>query len=180
MRQPIRRAPSCCADAPVEPTSGGPLLRIGELAARTGVSVKALRQYERLGLVYSAGRTDANYRLFPPEAIACVRAVKLWRGLGFSLKEMARLARLVDGDPPRDPDCQLLVVLERREQELADRIAELEVLRDRIRSFRARHEAKLRRGDGIADRWRAMQEQAREDYRRGDVRGSGSPPRSGA
>ncbi len=176
----MHRDPGRRAEAPAGPASGGPHLRIGELAARTGVSVKAVRQYERLGLVYSAGRTESNYRLFPPEAIACVRAVQLWRGLGFSLKEMARLARLVDGGPRQDPDRQLLAVLERRERELADRIAELEELRGRIWDFRERHDAALRRGEGIADRWRAMQEQARRDYRRGPVRRSGSRPRPGA
>ena len=173
----MHRDLACHAEAPAEPASRGPLLRIGELAARTGVSVKALREYERLGLVYSAGRTDGNYRLFPPEAIACVRAVKLWRNLGFSLKEMARLARLVDGGPRPDLDRQLLTVLGRREQELADRVAELEELRGRIRAFRERHDAALRRGEGIADRWRAMQEQARQDYRRTGVR---RRPRTGA
>ena len=176
----MRWDPAGCGETGAEPAGAGPLLRIGELAARTGVSVKAVRQYERLGLVYSAGRTDANYRLFPPEAIACVQAVKLWRGLGFSLKEMARLARLVDGDPGQDPDRQLLAVLARREQELADRVAELEELRGRIRAFRERYDAALRRGEGIADRWRAMQEQARQDYRRSRIRRAGAPPRTAA
>ena len=175
----MRRDPPCGAEAPPDPASPGPLLRIGELAARTGVSVKAVRQYERLGLVYSAGRTEANYRIFPPEAIACIQAIKLWRGLGLSLKEMAHVARLVDGGPRQDLDRQLLAVLGRREQELTDRIAELEELRGRIRVFRERHDAALRRGEGLADRWRAMQEQARQDYRQSRVRRSGSHPRAG-
>ena len=89
---------------------------------------------------------------------------------------MARLARLVDGGPRPDLDRQLLTVLGRREQELADRIAELEELRGRVRAFRERHDAALRRGEGIADRWRAMQEQARQDYRRSRVRRSESRP----
>ena len=176
----MRWDPAGCGETGAEPAGAGPLLRIGELAARTGVSVKAVRQYERLGLVYSAGRTDANYRLFPPEAIACVRAVKLWRGLGFSLKEMAQLARLVDGGPRPDLDRQLLAALGRREQELADRIAELEELRGRIRAFRERHGAALRRGEGIADRWRAMQEEARQDIRRSRVRRPGPRVPTGA
>lgn len=154
------------------------LLRIGELAARTGVSVKALRQYERLGLVYSAGRTESNYRLFPPEAIACVQAVKLWRSLGFTLKEMAQLARLVDGGPRQDVDRRLLAALRRREQELAERIAELEGRRGAIRAFRERHEAGLRRGEGVVARWQAMQAQAREEVRRSRARraAAGPPP----
>ena len=176
----MRRTPTSGTDVASEPVGAGPLLRIGELADRTGVSVKALREYERLGLVYSAGRTESNYRLFPPEAMACVQAITLWRGLGFSLKEMAHLARIVDGAPRHDLDHQVLAALRRREQELADRIAALEDLRGRIRAFRERHDAALRRGEGIADRWRSKQAQARQDYRPSRVRRSGSRPPTGA
>ena len=144
----------------------GTFLRIGELAARTGVSVKAIRQYERLGLVYSAGRTAANYRRFPPEAIACIRAVKLWRGLGFSLKEMVALARILDHGPRDDVDRRLLAALRDRERELTERIAALERQRDAIRGFCARYEEDLRRGTGASARWQAMQQEARDDYRR--------------
>jgi hypothetical protein len=38
-------------------------MTVGELARRTGVSRKAIRDLEGLGLIYSAGRNDANYRL---------------------------------------------------------------------------------------------------------------------
>ena len=148
----------------------GTLLRIGELAARTGVSVKAIRQYERLGLVYSAGRTAANYRLFPPEAIACVRAVKLWRSLGFSLKEMVALARIVDRGPADDVDRRLLAALRERERDLTERIAALERQRDAIRDFCARHEEALRRGGGAVERWQAMQREARDDYHQSRTR----------
>src|SRR5918997_5832496 len=95
-----------------------PFLRIGELAAQTGVSVKAIREYERLGLGYSGGRTTANYRRYPPEAIACVQAIKLWRGLGFTLKEMVELARIVDQGPRDEVDQRLLERLRDQECDL--------------------------------------------------------------
>ena len=155
----------------------GPFLRIGELAARTGVSVKAIRQYERLGLVYSAGRTAGNYRLFPPEAIACVEAVKLWRGLGFSLKGMVGLARIVDHAPREDVDRRLLTALRERERELTARIAALEGQRDAIRGFCARYEEDLRRGGGAIERWQELQMAARDDHRRNRTRRvDGRPP----
>jgi MerR family copper efflux transcriptional regulator len=143
----------------------GPFLRIGELAARTGVSVKAIRQYERLGLVYSAGRTPANYRLFPPEAIACVEAIKLWRRLGFSLKEMVLLAQIVDHGPRDDVDRRLLAALRARERDLTERIADLQRRREAIHDFCARYEGDLRQGRGAVEHWQAMQQAAREGVR---------------
>jgi MerR family regulatory protein len=42
---------------------GRMVMTIGNLSRRTGVPVKALRQYEDMGLVYTAGRSAGNYRL---------------------------------------------------------------------------------------------------------------------
>lgn len=39
-------------------------MTIGELAERTGVSRKTIRDLEGRGLIYTAGRSQANYRLF--------------------------------------------------------------------------------------------------------------------
>jgi MerR family transcriptional regulator, copper efflux regulator len=36
------------------------LMAVGELSRRTGLSIKAIREYEALGLIYSAGRSDGN------------------------------------------------------------------------------------------------------------------------
>lgn len=48
------------------------LMTIGQLARRTGVSIKTLREYERLGLLYTRGRSDSNYRLFDEQTSWCV------------------------------------------------------------------------------------------------------------
>jgi DNA-binding transcriptional MerR regulator len=157
-------------------TDNGRVLRIGELAARTGVSVKAIREYERLGLVYTAGRTPANYRRYPPEAIACIEAIKRWRSLGFTLKEMVDLARIVDTGPQDEVDHRLLGRLRDQERALSDQIVVLERQRDAIRDVRARAEAELRRGTGARARWQAMQEQARDDYLQRGVRAPGTSP----
>jgi MerR family transcriptional regulator, copper efflux regulator len=44
-------------------------MTIGQLSRRTGVPIKVLREYERLGFVYTLGRSAGNYRLFG-EALA--------------------------------------------------------------------------------------------------------------
>ena len=48
----------------------GGLMTVGELARRTGLSIRRIREYERLGLIYSAGRREANYRLFDEVAVS--------------------------------------------------------------------------------------------------------------
>lgn len=69
-------------------------LRIGDLAARTGVSVDALRYYERRGLLRPTGRRASGYREYPPEAAALVRFIKRAQALGFTLAEVEELVRL--------------------------------------------------------------------------------------
>ncbi len=67
---------------------------IGEVAARAGVSVQALRYYERRGLVQPAARSRAGYRAYPPDAVRLVRFVKRAQALGFTLSEVGELIRL--------------------------------------------------------------------------------------
>ncbi|HEY3040657.1 MAG TPA: MerR family DNA-binding transcriptional regulator [Pyrinomonadaceae bacterium] len=50
--------------------------RIGEVATRAGVSVDAVRYYERLKLLPRARRTSGNFRLFGPESIERVQFIK--------------------------------------------------------------------------------------------------------
>lgn len=69
-------------------------LRIGELAARTGVSVDALRYYDRLGVLRPAGRTEGRFRLYALESVARVRFVKRAQQLGLTLTEISVLLAL--------------------------------------------------------------------------------------
>src|SRR5919204_3259220 len=68
------------------------LMTVGELARRTGLPHKSIRELEALGLIYSAGRSEANYRLFNDSALWCVRAIKSLRSLGLTLKEIEQLS----------------------------------------------------------------------------------------
>jgi DNA-binding transcriptional MerR regulator len=52
---------------------GTDLMTVGELSRRTGLSIKAIREYEGLGLIYSAGRSTGNYRLFDSSALWCAQ-----------------------------------------------------------------------------------------------------------
>jgi DNA-binding transcriptional MerR regulator len=45
------------------------LLRIGELAARAGVSTRTVDFYTSLGLLSPAARTGGNFRLYAPDTV---------------------------------------------------------------------------------------------------------------
>ena len=64
-------------------------LSIGQLAARTGVSAKALRLYERHGLLRPDAHSEAGYRLYGPAAASRLRQILQLKRAGFRLAEIA-------------------------------------------------------------------------------------------
>jgi DNA-binding transcriptional MerR regulator len=119
------------------------LMTVGELARRTGLSIKAVRRYEALGLIYSAGRSESNYRLFDESALWCAHVIASLRSLGLTIKEIDRLARAYLSRPDEPLGPQLAALLNRAERRIDDRIAELEAVRGRIADFRTEHAAAL-------------------------------------
>jgi DNA-binding transcriptional MerR regulator len=61
---------------------------IGELSRRSGVSVRAIRFYERRGVLPAASRTHAGYRQYAESDVECLRAVRQAQELGFTLREI--------------------------------------------------------------------------------------------
>ncbi|RVT89196.1 MerR family transcriptional regulator [Sphingomonas crocodyli] len=70
-------------------------LSASQAAAVLGVSVKALRLYERAGLI-APGRTAAGWRIYAPDAMARAREIAALRGLGVALRE---IGPMLDADP---------------------------------------------------------------------------------
>ena len=119
------------------------LMTVGQLSRRTGLSIKAIRQYEALGLIYSAGRSEGNYRLFDESALWCAQVIETLRSLGLSIKEIDRLARAYLARPDESIGHALAAALDAAERRTDDRIAELEAVRERIREYRAQNAAAL-------------------------------------
>ena len=63
-------------------------MRIGVLAQRAGISIDAIRYYERRGVLPRAARTESNYRLFPAEAVERLTWARRLQELGFTLDEI--------------------------------------------------------------------------------------------
>ena len=67
------------------------VLRIGEVARRSGVSIDTVRYYERRHLLPVPPRTEGGFRLFKPETVERVQFIKQAQELGFSLEEIGEL-----------------------------------------------------------------------------------------
>ena len=121
----------------------GELMTVGELARRTGMSPKAIREFERLGLIYSAGRTEANYRLFDESALWCVQVIDNLRALGLTIKQIQQLAAVYLDRPDEPIGPRLAELLDQAEQRIEQRREQLDVIQRRIRDFRAANKAAL-------------------------------------
>src|SRR5689334_24171710 len=76
-------------------------MRIGEAAARAGVTCDALRYYERQGLLPRPARAANGYRDYSDAIVERVRFVRNALRFGFSIKQTAGFLRLRDaGRPP--------------------------------------------------------------------------------
>ena len=64
------------------------LLKIGQLSKQTGVSIDAIRYYERRGVLPLATRTESNYRLFTPDSADRLAIVHRLQEAGFTLEEI--------------------------------------------------------------------------------------------
>jgi len=67
---------------------------IGEIAAQAGVSVQAVRLYERRGLMRRATRSAANYRHYDPVDLDILKTIAQCQRFGFTLAEIRELLSL--------------------------------------------------------------------------------------
>jgi MerR family redox-sensitive transcriptional activator SoxR len=105
-------------------------LTVGQLAARSGVAVSALHFYEAEGLIGSR-RTPGNQRRYSRDTLRRVAFIKAAQRVGIPLRTIKdALDRLGDQRTPTRHDWARLSASWR--QDLDDRIAQLQALRDRL------------------------------------------------
>lgn len=119
------------------------VMTIGRLSQRTGVSVKVLREYEDMGLIYTVGRSAGNYRLFDEDALWCVGVVSGLRTLGLTLNEIQELASSYLAHPGEQVGRRLAGVLKVVRGRTERRIAELQELLGRLDEFEVAAAAEL-------------------------------------
>ncbi len=103
--------------------------RVGEVATATGLTVRALHHYDRIGLVVPSARTSGGHRLYTDADLAALYQVTALRQLGLSLDQVAVLlsgqadVRQVIDQQLAQVDRQIRTATRLREQLLAARDA---------------------------------------------------------
>jgi Predicted transcriptional regulators len=107
----------------MSPPTTTPLLRIHEVAAETGLTTRAIRYYEEMGLLEPAARSEGDYRLYDASDLDRLQFIRSLRDdAGFSL---AQIGQLLEDDAARernrerfrqtgDPDERRALVLDAR------------------------------------------------------------------
>ncbi len=91
------------------------MMTVHEVSRRTGVSVRALHYYDRIGLLPPAGITEAGYRLYDEENLRRLQSILLYRELEFPLAEIKALLDRPDVDRGTALAQQLCLLEQRRE-----------------------------------------------------------------
>lgn len=108
------------------------LLSVAEVGRRTGLTRKALRHYETLGLVEPVARTDAGYRLYDDESLRRIELVNRAKVLGLSLAEANEFIHVAEGCCGENHP-QLAALVQGKLAETERRIEELRSLGDTLR-----------------------------------------------
>ena len=104
-------------------------MHIGELAEKTGLSLRTIRHYDEIGLLKASGRTEGGFRLYTPTDEARLMLIRRMKPLGFSLEQMMDLLRIIDAlqSPESAPEVsRLRAELHNFIQEATERRAALE------------------------------------------------------
>jgi len=71
-------------------------MQIGEVAARTELSLRTIRHYEETGLVTPSARSQGGFRLYTESDVARLMVIRRMKPLGFTLDEMRDLLEATD------------------------------------------------------------------------------------
>jgi DNA-binding transcriptional MerR regulator len=108
-----------------------PVWKIGELARRTGLTVRTLHHYDEIGLLSPAERSDGGHRVYDEAGVQRLYRIVSLRSLGFPLDAIAQALDSERFDPAQAVDDHLrrLEAQIAQEQQLVDK---LQTLRDRL------------------------------------------------
>lgn len=114
---------------------------IGEASAATGVSAKMIREYERRGMIPTAQRTFAGYRLYNDADLHRLRFIKRARTLGFPMQQIEVLLNLWNDRGRSSADVKALAL--RHAEDLRVRVAEMQAMQQTLEEL-----ARKCHGDG--------------------------------
>ncbi|MEO8056767.1 MAG: MerR family transcriptional regulator [Burkholderiales bacterium] len=165
------------------------LLKVGELAKRSGLTVRALHHYDEIGLLQPSARSEAGYRLYSRDDVARLHGIQALRHLGLPLKEIgamlagdgralpmivARQIRALDHEITQASElrARLALMMERysagAQPEMADWLASLEMMATYARYFSADEIKRIRDNwQRVEAEWPALEAEVRQIMARG-------------
>lgn len=108
-------------------------MRIGELAALSGMKVVTIRYYESTGLIPAPSRSSSGYRNYQPEHLQRLTFLRRCRDLGFSIKEIKELLSLTGN--PRRPCASVTTVAARHLEEVRRKLDDLQRLEQALEAL---------------------------------------------
>lgn len=106
------------------------LLKIGEVARRTGIGIETLRFYERSGLLGRPARTEGGYRLYSAEELLQLEFIKRAQTLGFTLEEIKQI--MADSRAGHRPCAEVREIVRARLTELDEQMKQMRRYRNAL------------------------------------------------
>jgi DNA-binding transcriptional MerR regulator len=105
-------------------------MRIGQLAEQAGISTKAIRYYEQIGMLAPPARTASGYRAYDQAVLGRLGFVRAAQAVGLTLGEIRQI--IAFRDDGQAPCAHATDLLQRHAAELDVRIRELQQLRGEL------------------------------------------------
>lgn len=106
------------------------MLKVIELANRSGATPHAIRYYTRVGLLRPKRNPDNGYRLYEYSEVGWLRFIRQAKRLGYTLNEIREIMHDLDRD--QSPCQRVRDILQRRIDENRQQLDELSALQDRM------------------------------------------------
>jgi methyltransferase (TIGR00027 family) len=117
------------------------LLKIGELAKRAGLTVRALHHYDHIGLLSPSARSDSGYRLYNQADVVRLHRIQALKQFGCALADIGAFLA--------EPGASPVEIIEQQMSVLDDQVRRAQILRDRL--FRLRGQILKGEATGLTD-----------------------------
>lgn len=91
------------------------MMTVNDVSKLTGVSVRTLQYYDRIGLLKPSAYTESGYRLYDDTALEKLQQILLFKELEFSLKEISRIIDAPDFDRNKALEQQIQLLTMKKE-----------------------------------------------------------------
>lgn len=108
-------------------------MNIGQASKATGLSIKQIRDYEKVGLLSNTSRSASGYRIYGNDTLDRLKFIAKARGVGFSLAQIGELLALQDN--PHRTSAQVKTLTASHIDFLSNKIKELKSMQHTLQAW---------------------------------------------